>query len=244
MALIHAFAMRPQSQSLKESLKSSFRDMARFPISFTREIGLFLLNILWRLPQIAFRCLPLSFKWKVRFGRRYTWNSMLGLEQNAGLWVTNLKGMYKEHREKKKPRYHSGAGQPCPLSKFLSIYDMLIVVTQEMHYLDIMNLSRVSKSVREVVLPASDMDPCMEVIRRYTCPGEEKTICWICDNRICTVGHLSHDLLFPLIHLTRTVSTSEISHKLQFFITYKIAAHSVRHVTRKRSLRSSQLVPI
>jgi hypothetical protein len=152
-----------------------------------REITLFLLGTLWLLPQNTFRCLPLSFKSKVQFSRRYTWNSMLGLEQNAELGVTELKEMYKEHQENKIPRYQGGSGQAYPLSNFLSIYDMLMAVTQEMYYLDTMNLSRVSKSVREVVLPAYDIDPCMEVIRKYTCPGEEKSACWVCDKQVCIV---------------------------------------------------------
>jgi hypothetical protein len=126
---------------------------------------------------------------------------MLGLEQNAELGVTELKEMYKEHQENKIPRYQGGSGQACPLSNFLSIHDMLMAVTQEMYYLDIINLSRVSKSIREVVLPAYDIDPCMEVIRKYTCPGEEKTTCWVCDKQVCIVcttpTYCSHQLISP-----------------------------------------------
>lgn len=67
---------------------------------------------------------------------------------------------------------------------------MLIAVAEEMHYLDIMNLSRVSKSIREVVLPAHDFDRRVDVFRRYTCPGKEKTDCWVCDKQICAVSSL------------------------------------------------------
>jgi hypothetical protein len=146
-----------------------------------------LYGIIWIIPEVFFRCLPLSFKSKVRFGRRYAFKSGLGLEQKAELGVTELKDVYKQAKMKRKTRYQGGAGEVSPLSNFLGIYDMLMAVTEEMHYSDVMELSRVSRSVREAVLPANDIDRRIETFKRYTCREDGKKECWICDKQICNV---------------------------------------------------------
>jgi hypothetical protein len=124
---IRGLTERRQGQSLKEALKASLWYIARCLVIIPKGIVLILLGISWWLPENMSRCLPLCFKWRVRFGRRYTWKSMLGLEQNPELSVTELKEMYKEHREKKIPRYQGGAGQVCAISNFIGTYDTLML---------------------------------------------------------------------------------------------------------------------
>jgi hypothetical protein len=149
-----------------------------------------LVGIFWTFPQALFRCLPISTQSKVRFGRRYAVKTGLGLEQKCELGVTELKDVYKQSRRRRSARYKGGPGERSPLSDFLGTYDMLITVSEEMHYSDIMNLSRVSKSVREAVLPAHDLTRRMEIFRRYTCTDGLKTDCWVCDKPICTVSRI------------------------------------------------------
>lgn len=96
--------------------------------------------------------------------------------------------MYKQNKRRRSDRCQSSGGDESTLSNFLGIYDMLMAVTEELHYADIMNLSRVSKSMRESVLPAHDFDRRLEAFKRYTCPGANKTHCWLCDKQICTVS--------------------------------------------------------
>jgi hypothetical protein len=151
-------------------------------------IALLLVGILWFLPECIFRCLPLSFKSEVRFGRRYAIKTVLGAEQKAELGVMEMKSIYKQKQRQRMHRYQGGSGEPSHLSGFLNIYDMLILVAEELHYTDIKNLSRVSKSVREAVLPAHDLDRRIQTFRRYTCPGAQKVDCWLCDKQICTVS--------------------------------------------------------
>jgi hypothetical protein len=156
-------------------------------LNFPKILFWVLYGILWVLPEVFFRCLPLSLKSKVRFGRRYAFKSGLGLEQKAELGVTELKNVYKMAQRRRKSRYQGGTGDASPLSNFLGIYDMLMAVTEEMHYSDIMELSRVSKSVREAVMPANDIDRRIETFKRYTCRNDQRKDCWICDKQICNV---------------------------------------------------------
>jgi hypothetical protein len=174
-----------QGESLRQLVISLSKGVF---LNFPKLIVCVLYGILWLLPEGIFRCLPISFKSKVRLGRRYALKSGLGLEQKAELGVTELKEMYKQVQKKRKTRYQGGPGEVSPLSNFLGIYDMLIAVTEEMHYSDIMNLSRVSKSVREAVLPANDIDRRIEIFERYTCLRDQKRGCWACDKQTCIVS--------------------------------------------------------
>jgi len=173
--------------------KSSLNCLTAIP----RGIVTILLLLVWFLPQSFFRCLPISLKAKVRFGRRYAVKALWGIEQKAEVEVAELKDVYKQNQRKQLPRYQGGPGEACPLSDFLGVYDMLMAVTEDMHYLDVMVLSRVSKSIREVVLPAHDVDRRIKTFRRYTCPGKEKTECWTCDKPICTVSPFPQSILRP-----------------------------------------------
>ncbi|KAH3913170.1 hypothetical protein HBI56_086840 [Parastagonospora nodorum] len=177
---------RRQGKTTIDMLMALCKSALNCLTAIPRGIATLLLLLLWFFPQCIFRCLPISLKAKVRFGRRYALKSVWGLEQKAELEVTELKDMYKQNQRKQLPRYKGGPGEACPLSDFLGVYDMLMAVTEDMHYLDVMTLSRVSKSVREVVLPAHDFDRRIRTFRRYTCPGKEKMECWICDKQICT----------------------------------------------------------
>lgn len=143
--------------------------------------------ILWWIPEGIFRCLPISWKSKVRFGRRYALKTGLGLEQEAEIGVTELKDMYKRSRRRKHSPYQGGAGEPSPLSNFLGIYDMLMAVTEELHYSDVMSLSLVSKSVREAVLPSHDLQRRLGAFKTYTCRDNETRHCWVCSRQICVV---------------------------------------------------------
>jgi hypothetical protein len=154
-----------------------------------------LVLILWYVPQSCFRCLPLSFKSKVRIGRRYALKSGLGVEQRIEHRIMELKGKYEQSRRKKGPRYQGGAGEASLLSNFLGIYDILIIVSADLHYSDVLNLSRVSKSVHESVLPAHDLDRRIAMFQRYSCSAATKTSCWICDKQMCDVT------IYPICNL-------------------------------------------
>jgi hypothetical protein len=182
-----------------ESLRKSFVDLCGLLVlclfAILKGAMALLAAILWYLPEGIFRCLPLSFKSKVRSGRRYAVKSGLGIEEKAELGITELKAVYMQRKKKNPWRFQGGLGQASPLSNFLGVYDMLLTVSEDLHYSDIVSLSRVAKSVREAVLPANEFDRRIALFQRYTCLGT-KTPCWMCDTQTCTVG-------FPvLIRLT------------------------------------------
>jgi hypothetical protein len=165
-------------------------------LAIPKRIMLILVVVLWYLPSSCFRRLPSSLKSKVRVGRHYAFKRGLGVEQKAELEITELKDMYKQSRRKKGPRYQGGSGEASPLSNFLGIYDILIIVSGDLHYSDILNLSRVSKSVRESVLPEHDFDRRIIMFQRYSCSATTKTFCWICHKQMCDVN-LSYSTCHP-----------------------------------------------
>jgi hypothetical protein len=189
--IVAFFGALKEGRRRGESLRRSFLDLCglvgRCMLAIPRMTVISLAAILWYFPEFVFRCLPLSFKSKVRFGRRYAVKSGLGIGQKAELGITELKSGYEQRKRNRSPRFQGGPGQASPLSDFLGVYDMLLTIAEDLHYSDILSLSCVSKSVREAVLPASDFDRRTELFQRYTCL-DTKSPCWMCDTQICTVS--------------------------------------------------------
>ncbi|KAH7370966.1 hypothetical protein BKA66DRAFT_191732 [Pyrenochaeta sp. MPI-SDFR-AT-0127] len=207
-----------------ETIKGSFvvlRGVVRF-------LWLTCIAFLYYLPQLVFRCLPLSFKAPVRIGRRHVVKAALGMEQQTEMKVMKLTTDVSKMRSEKK-RYRGGDGAGTPLAEFLSIYDMLILVTEQLHYIDMVNLSRVSKSVRESVLPLQDYDRRISVFKLYTCHGSEKWRCWMCENQICKTCSQR-----PLIPLTTLL------HHLDYCTPYCTPCYNTR-IARHRTPPSERL---
>jgi hypothetical protein len=148
-------------------------------------IGLVAL-ILYYIPLVVFRCLPLNFRAPVRSVRRQVVKTGIGAGQKAEIMTMELQTEFSKKRNV-VGRYQGGDGQQTPnaLSDFLGIYDMLILVTDHLHFIDVINLSRVSKSVRESVLPSQDLIRRFTVFKLYTCLPDQKLTCWACTNQIC-----------------------------------------------------------
>jgi hypothetical protein len=155
-------------------------------------IALFFWAILYLTPVYFFRCLPIKIKAKTRYARRYT--------AKTGLRAVDATEVQLEKLVKKMPikkrevgvRYKGGVpGNPANLADFLGIYDVLMLVVEDLHYADILNLSLTSKRVRESVLPAEDYDRRLKHFRMYTCESKSKTQCWVCVNQICNVSPIS-----------------------------------------------------
>jgi len=66
-------------------------------------------------------------------------------------------------------------------------YNPLVLVAYKLHYVDLINLSLVSKSLREVIFGKSDLATRSEDLRLYTCEDGSKSQCWICNTQICRV---------------------------------------------------------
>jgi hypothetical protein len=187
--------------------------------------------IFWYIPELLFRCLPLSLKSNMRFGRRYLVKGWLGFGQTTELKVTELKDVFKHSMRGNCPRVQCRGGEQTPLSSFLGIYDMLMVLTEELHYVDVMNLSRVSRSVREAVLPADDFDRRIQTFKRYTCRADTKEACWVCEKQICESCRRT-----PLI---REATLSHHLHNCRPYCTRCHRTHIIKRHGTRRSLTQS-----
>jgi len=183
---------RKRGESFKDLFFVVLQRVWAFTLEIPKIIAWILLGIVYYLPEAIFRCFPHALTSKVRLGRRYAFKTGLSVEQKAELQVEELKDMYKQNKNRGSERYHGSGGQEVSLSQFLGIYDMLMAVTEHLHYSEIIHLSRVSKSVRDSVLPAHDFARRLETFRRYTCAttGRKKD-CWTCGKQVCSVSRTS-----------------------------------------------------
>jgi len=188
-------------QDSKKNNKSFSKWLWEAAIVLPRVIAILVWAILCLFPTNLFRCLPIAFKAKTRYARRYTAKTGLRAVDATELQLEKLAKKVPMRKREARMRYKGGVpGEPANLADFLGIYDMLIVVAEDLHYADILNLSLTSKSVRESVLPAEDYERRLKHFRMYTCESASKTQCWICANQICNVS-LNSPIL-PL-HMSR-----------------------------------------
>jgi hypothetical protein len=117
---------KKRDESLTEHIVRLLKKSTESLWNAPKGIALIVVGILYFLPQVIFRCLPLSFKSKVRYGRRYTVKTGLGLEQKAEIEVVELRNRYKQSKREEYTRYQGSGGEQSPLSNFLGIYDMSV----------------------------------------------------------------------------------------------------------------------
>lgn len=141
---------------------------------------------LYTTPVFIFRlCVPRKAKVPVRTARRYAAKTALGAEQKTEIALKGLKTQI--FNKDNIARYQGTDGEPTQLAQFLGIYDMLMMVTQHLHYVDVLSLSSVSKSVRNSVLPHDDLHRRLTLFKRSTCRGGgARTPCSVCWIPICS----------------------------------------------------------
>ncbi|KAF2851487.1 hypothetical protein T440DRAFT_478498 [Plenodomus tracheiphilus IPT5] len=173
-------------------LQGFFIFILSFLIILPRMLVLILAGVLYFLPECIFRCLPTIATTPVRQSRRYVTKIGQGAEQRIEMRLAATK-KDRGSGEAVIVTYRGGLGQKCPLSEFLSVYDILLLVTQDLHYVDIENLGRVSRGVREAVMPQQSIHHRMNVFRKYTCqtPDRESSIaeCWVCYKQSPRLDH-------------------------------------------------------
>jgi hypothetical protein len=149
-------------------------------------IGVFIVFVLYYIPAFFFRCLPISVKSRVRFARRYGMKAGQAVEEKSEMQMNNIKRKLERRDKDGLPNIVNSDGVSTHLAHFLAIYDILIMVTENLHYVDLLNLGLVSKSVRKVVQPTNAQQ--MIHLKMYTCHRKTKTQCWICTNLVCEVS--------------------------------------------------------
>jgi hypothetical protein len=73
------------------------------------------------------------------------------------------------------------------LARTLSM-DVLTPIAYKLHYVDLVSLSLVSRSVRKAIFPDSAVDHNAEHFRVSTCDAGTKSQCWGCNIQICNVS--------------------------------------------------------
>ncbi|KAF1943750.1 hypothetical protein EJ02DRAFT_121088 [Clathrospora elynae] len=178
-------AAKNQGKTLRDMLKGVGLGAFKCLVDIPKAIMVILVAFFYSLPVVLFRCLPLKVKASLRSKRRSAVKAALGAEQATVIMMTELITDINRKRDA-VGRYQGVDGKYFPLAQFLGTYDMLMAVTEQLHYVEIINLSRVSKSVREAVLPTHDISRRLNVFKHYTCEPSTKTQCWKCTNQICT----------------------------------------------------------
>ncbi|OCK79624.1 hypothetical protein K432DRAFT_417213 [Lepidopterella palustris CBS 459.81] len=139
----------------------------------------FIFICLVMIPVMFFRCLPISIKSRARFGARYA--------VKTGQRVPTPRDIkMRVMRPKNSKSCYAGnyQGKATNLADFL-IYDVLVLIARDLHYVDLVNLSLASKSVHDAVFPGSDFLTRSEHFKMYTCDIASKTQCWVCTVQIC-----------------------------------------------------------
>ncbi|OAG02043.1 uncharacterized protein CC84DRAFT_981693 [Paraphaeosphaeria sporulosa] len=143
-----------------------------------REFMVLCFWILLYVPCLTFRRFPASVQSRVLFAMRCRVKSFQGRFQQRkpaqcaqtdhnGAWMTALQGKNTD----------------APLAEFLCVYDVLVMVTTHLHYVDITNLSLVSRRIHKTLLPAKDAPS--NFLRTYSCNPGFKARCYVCPNQIC-----------------------------------------------------------
>ncbi|OAG23402.1 hypothetical protein CC77DRAFT_1048292 [Alternaria alternata] len=130
----------------------------------------------------------------VRSGRRCVAKTAIGAGQKVEIMLSEVKNGFTKSKDLVEP-YRNSYGTHTPLAQFLGVYDMLVMVTEHLHYTDVISLSTVSKSVRQAVLPSNEISRRLAMFRLYTCEPDKKTNCWSCTNQICE----SCEVDFPVL---------------------------------------------
>ncbi|KAH7552218.1 hypothetical protein BM1_09080 [Bipolaris maydis] len=185
--------------------------------------------ILHTIPVFTFRiCLPNRTKAQVRTARRYAVKTALGAEQKTEIALKGLKAQFVSKNN--VGGYHGTDGEPTQLAQFLGIYDMLMMVTQHLHYIDVLSLSSVSKSVHNSVLPHDDLHRRLTVFKRNTCrDGGVMNPCSVCWIPMCSdcAKFTSFVQSVPLHHLENCIPYCKTCYYQH--IAVKQTLHGTRH---------------
>lgn len=72
----------------------------------------------------------------------------------------------------------------APIEKFLNM-DILFLISQQLHYTELLNLSLASKALRQFIFPSDAAY--VKLLKLYCCHGRADKECWACFRPICPV---------------------------------------------------------
>lgn len=157
-----------------------------------RELAVWCIWVFLAVPTLLFRCLPHAFQAWTLFTARYSFKFIQA-------WVYQKDPSVHSDRDhlKLQAGFSYVGTRPTPLADFLSVYDVFLLVTQNLHYADVVNLSLVSKSVRYATLSPSADSYQPTYLRKYTCDPKSRRHCHICLDQTCGDCTYARSVRFP-----------------------------------------------
>ena len=153
--------------------RDSLRSIITSPLALLRDI-------LMGISSCVLACLPKRMQQPIRFSGRFASKWGRAKTTTAQLSLRQL----PRHLH---PGLHKSTGADRALETIF-LYDILVLIAPKLHYVDLVNLSMVSKRVRAAMFPVSEAHDKERELRLYSCYGNVKSVCWICDIQICNVG--------------------------------------------------------
>jgi hypothetical protein len=68
-------------------------------------------------------------------------------------------------------------------------FDILTLISNHLHYADMVNLSLTSRPMRQVIFPPGEFHAASQLYKTYTCRSNPRSDCWVCQVPICKVRH-------------------------------------------------------
>lgn len=130
-------------------------------------------------------CTPRPIKRRLWFGFRYLCKAVKHASHLATLRRNRTLPSKAIVLQRLRPNVQIDAAT-TKLTKFLHI-DILSLISQHLHYVDLINLSMTSKAIRAVVFPSAEIGDHADQLRRYTCEDDNKSQCWTCGIQVCQV---------------------------------------------------------
>ncbi|KAF2806448.1 uncharacterized protein BDZ99DRAFT_573960 [Mytilinidion resinicola] len=187
-----AFSIISTVSAAKSSTPQSFRKNLIDSAMALPRLIFFILMGLSIIPIIIFRCLPLPIKSRFRFGTRYTVKATEVLPPPEEIKMRMMRPTPIPPSHTRYDTHGAYEQSPNPLADFLN-YDILVLIARDLHYVDLINLSLTSKSMRDVVFPGTDHAARSDHFALYTCEPDSKTECWNCTMQTCRgCGFWSH----------------------------------------------------
>jgi hypothetical protein len=156
--------------------RGSLKMMFTFPFSM-------LWAILTGIFSCLFSCLPKRIQRPIHFSGRYAGKWGYHKKSSAEVKLRQIpghlsRGLFKKRRTDKA------------LANAL-LYDIVLLIAPKVHYVDLVNLSMVTKRVQMTMFPPVEENGQNRQLRLYSCYGNRKSKCWACGIQICNVSSMS-----------------------------------------------------
>ncbi|OCK78590.1 hypothetical protein K432DRAFT_383752 [Lepidopterella palustris CBS 459.81] len=151
--------------------RSSLKTMFTFPITWLWTIlaGIFL---------FLFSCLPKWMQRPILFSGRYSGKWGHHKKSSAEVKLRQIPSHLPRGLFNKK-------GTDRALANAL-LYEVVLLIAPKVHYVDLVNLSMVSRRVRATMFPPVEENGQDRPLRLYSCYGDKKSKCWTCGIQICS----------------------------------------------------------